>query len=67
VNTTGKVGLVLAAVPRRSGRRSWRFPDDRPEDGVNIGAAMLALLALPLSVGSSVTLIVSRATPRGTA
>ena len=30
-----------------------------PDDGVNVGAAMLALLAVPLSVGASVTLIVS--------
>jgi hypothetical protein len=68
VNTTGKVGLVLAAVATALGAAVVvAFLMTGPEDGVNIGAAMLALLALPLSVGSSVTLIVSRATPRGTA
>jgi hypothetical protein len=60
VNTTRKVGLVLAAAATSL----WAvvvvgFLTTRPEDGVNIGAAMLALLALPLSVGATITLIVS--------
>jgi hypothetical protein len=61
VNTTRTVGLVLAAVATGL----WAvvvlgFLLTGPEDGVNIGAAMLGLVALPLSVGASVTLIVSR-------
>ena len=61
MNTTRTVGLVLAAVATAL----WAvvvvgFLTTEPEDGVYIGAAILALLALPRSVGSSVTLIVSR-------
>jgi hypothetical protein len=61
VNTTRRVGLVLAAVAMGL----WAvvvlgFLLTGPEDGVNIGAAMVGLVALPLSVGASVTLIVSR-------
>lgn len=61
MNTTRTVGLVLAAVATAL----WAvvvvgFLTTGPDDGVNIGAAVLALLALPLSIGASVTLIVSR-------
>jgi hypothetical protein len=60
VNTTRKLGLVLAAVATAL----WAvvvvgFLATGPEDGVNIGAALLALLALPLSIGATITLIVS--------
>jgi hypothetical protein len=60
VNPTRKVGLILAAVATAL----WAVIVAAsfmtgPDDGVNIGAALLALLALPLSVGASVTLLVS--------
>ena len=65
MDKTRKVGLILAAVPTAL----WAvavvgFVLTGPDDGVNIGAAMLALLALPLSVGASVTLIVSTGSAR---
>jgi len=61
VDSTRGVGLVLAAVAAGL----WAVVVvavlmTGPEDGVNIGAALLALLALPLSVGATITLIVSR-------
>ena len=61
MNTTRKVGLILATVAAAL----WAvtvvgFLLTAPEDGVNIGAAMLGLIALPLSVGASVTMMVSR-------
>jgi hypothetical protein len=65
VDKTRKVGLILAAVATAL----WAvavvgFVLTGPDDGVNIGAALLALLALPLSVGASVTLIVSTGSAR---
>jgi hypothetical protein len=61
VNTTRTVGLALSAVATVL----WvvaavALLTTSPEDGVNIGGALLALLALPLSVGATVTLLVSR-------
>jgi hypothetical protein len=61
VNTTRTVGLVLSAVATVL----WvgaavGLLTTSPEDGVSIGGALLALLALPLSVGATVTLLVSR-------
>jgi hypothetical protein len=66
VNPTRRVGLILAAVATAL----WAvivvaFVMTGSDDGVNIGAALLALLALPLSVGASVTLIVSRGDAAG--
>jgi hypothetical protein len=66
VNTTRSVGLVLAAVATGL----WAvavvaFLMTGPEDGVSIGGALLALLALPLSVGATITLIVSGRDARG--
>ena len=60
MNTTRKVGLILAAVATAL----WlvivaMFFSTGPDDGVNIGAALLAFLALPLSIGASMTLLAS--------
>jgi hypothetical protein len=62
VNTTRTVGLVLAAVATGL----WAVIVvavlmTGPDDGVNIGAAMLARLAFPLSIGAPVTPIVGAA------
>jgi hypothetical protein len=61
VNSTRTVGLILAAVATAL----WvvivaAFLATGPDDGVNIGAALLAFIAVPLSIAASVTLIVSR-------
>ena len=60
VNTTRKVGLILAAVATSL----WAvivvaYLTTAPEEGVNIGAALLGLLAVPLSIAASVTLLAS--------
>jgi len=60
VTTTRKVGLVLAAVATVL----WAVIvvavlATAPEDGVNIGAAFLAILTVPLSIMASATLIAS--------
>lgn len=54
------MGLILAAVATAL----WAVAlaaglTTAPEDGVNIGAAVLGLLAIPLSIGTSITLLVS--------
>jgi hypothetical protein len=60
VNTTRKVGLILAAVATAL----WlvivaMFFSTGPDEGVNIGAALLTFLDLPLSIGASLTLLAS--------
>jgi hypothetical protein len=55
VNTTGKVAPILAAVATVL----WvvilvAYFSTGPDEGVNIGAAALALLAVPLSIAASV-------------
>ena len=61
MSTTRKVGLVLATVATAM----WALillavVTTDPDEGVNIGAALMALLALPLSIAALVTLLVSR-------
>jgi hypothetical protein len=60
MNGTRKAGLIVAGI----GAATWlgalaAFLGTGPEDGVNIGGAFLALLAVPVSVGASVTLLAS--------
>jgi hypothetical protein len=60
VNRTRTVGLVVAAVATvvwLSFLAAILTAD--PDDGANIGAGLAALLAIPLSVASSVVLLVS--------
>ena len=60
MNGTRRVGLILAGA----GGVLWlafvaAVLATGPGDGANIGAGLLALLALPLSVGASITLLLS--------
>ena len=65
MHRTRRVGLAVAAVATLL----WLFfliavLTADPADGANIGAGLAALLALPLSVGASITLLISlRSTP----
>ena len=63
MNSTRRVGLGLAAVATAL----WivivvAVFTTRPEDGVNIGAALLAMVAVPMSLAASVTLLIARST-----
>jgi hypothetical protein len=60
MNGTRKAGLIVAGVAAAM----WLgavlgFVATGPEDGVNIGAALLALLAVPVSMAASITLLIS--------
>ena len=64
VNRTRRIGLVVAAVATLV----WllflvALLTGDPADGANIGAGLAALLALPLSVGASITLLLSLRSP----
>jgi membrane protease YdiL (CAAX protease family) len=67
VSRTRRTGLILAGIASAL----WlvvlvAFFSTAPEDGVNLGGALLAMLAVPLSLASSVVLLVSlRAERRG--
>jgi uncharacterized membrane protein len=60
MNGTRRAGLIVAAVATAL----WvgallGFATTGPEDGVNIGAALLAFVAVPTSVGALITLLTS--------
>jgi hypothetical protein len=60
MNGSRRAGLILAGI----GAAMWlgalaAFLSTGPEDGVNIGGALLALLAVPVSAGASITLLAS--------
>jgi ABC-type Na+ efflux pump permease subunit len=60
VSRTRRTGLILAGIASAL----WvvvvvAFFSTGPEDGVNLGAALLAMVAVPLSLASSVVLLVS--------
>jgi hypothetical protein len=61
MSSTRKTGLVLAgvAVGLWAGAIAGTV-STAPEDGANIGAALLALFAVPLSVAASILLLMSR-------
>jgi hypothetical protein len=67
VSRTRRTGLILAGVASAL----WlvvlvAFFSTTPDDGVDLGGALLAMLAVPLSLASSVVLLVSlRAERRG--
>ncbi|SFF82232.1 hypothetical protein [Blastococcus tunisiensis] len=65
MNRTRTVGLALAAVAALL----WLLflvavLTGDPDDGADIGAGLVALLALPVSAGASITLLVSLRTGR---
>jgi heme A synthase len=60
MNGTRRAGLIVAAVATAL----WvgallGFATTGPEDGVNIGAALLAFVAVPTSIGALITLLTS--------
>ena len=66
MNGTRRSGLRIAGIATALWLGAGLgFAITPPEAGVNIGAALLAFLAIPVSIGASVTLLVSlRGTPR---
>jgi hypothetical protein len=60
MNGTRRAGLIVAAVATALWMGALLgFATTAPEDGVNIGAALLAFVAVPTSIGASITLLTS--------